>query len=245
MSLTPDDIMRMQELRHADKEAKCSLVRELMVELRWDASAARDAVELWAMSPSDVEKLAVFAHSLIIAAMGDPRELRSIFISKLCYVAESALRKKKPFLDKTGAVVLAPDPDHKAAVAALDKAAKYAGLEEATPTDDYGTKSLDELMHIARRKLLPSAQPKGLINDKQSKFDSDEILTTGVPATGGARSSASSTADVQAPLLSFEEHPVPDTDSRRSNSTERVRGRGSRGDRDPTGRGRGRRPEGE
>jgi hypothetical protein len=236
VSLTPDDRLRAQELKHSDQELKLALVRELIVELRWDTHAVSATAAIWGMSPSEVHKLSSLAHNLILSAMVDPNELRAALIAKIGFVSEDALRKKKPFIDKTGSIVLAPDPDHKSALAGLALIAKIAGVEGRPPNeDDYSKKSLDELLNIAKKKLLPQGQPRGITNDKQSRSgDPDEILTTGEESNIGA--------GVQAAHNQVSESGAG---FRGSPGQERVRGRGSRGDRDPTGLGRGRRPEGE
>lgn len=230
MTLNPEDLLRAQELKHADQEGKLSLVHELIVELRWDVRAARDLASAWGMSPSDIQKLSSLAHGLILSAMRDPQELRSSLIAKIHFVAEDALRKKRAFLDKTGSVVLAPEPDHRSALNGLALIAKITGLDQnANPHgDDYGNKSLDELLNIAKRKLL-HAPTKGPAYG-QDRTEPDEVITTGeesgVPAAQ-------------------REFPPSDPDSGGPSTQGRIRGRGTRGDRDPTGQRRGHRPEGE
>ena len=249
MSLTPEDIERAQELKHADNEAKLDLVRELLVELRWTPQSRRLLCTMWNMGAAEIYRMGMLAQSLILSQMTDPDELRATLIAKATFITEDALRKRRPFLDKEGNVVMAPDPDHRSGLNGLMFIAKLAGVLDGPPKDrrdDYANKSLDELIEMAKKKILPAPQPRGTTNDSQTR--DIEIITAGEgPGPAGSSGGGGQRAPSSAGAAAHKERAVsvPDDSPGRDDGSRRVRGRNSRSDRDPTGQKRDRRSEGE
>lgn len=223
MTFSPAQIMRAQELRHADIEDQVEYVQELIIGLKWTIENRRELGGIWDIGPRKIGELGRRADALIISRIRDPEELRNKLMEQAHFVVSDAMEKKKAFVDKLGNIVLTPDPDHKAALQGINQIYKMSGLDKVKPIEPdeskYAGHDLTQLLAIAQKKLLPEGQV----------LESLDIQTEGESADE---------EEVEADKVT-----VPNPD-RRYSSEERIRGGNTRRDRDPTGRGRGLSQEG-
>jgi len=181
-TLTPEDLFRADELRHASDEARAEYIRELIIGLRWEAPTARKLAEHWAVGAPEMSRLGRLARGLIAAALEDPDAIRKEILAKVHYVVTDAMAAKKAMLDKTGEVILVPQPNHVAALKGLELLARVAGVDQpkqVEPEREYDKKTLAELLELAA-KALPPKHPPFVETARTEKARVEFVDTTGV-----------------------------------------------------------------
>ena len=223
MTFSPAQIIRAQELRHSGPDERVEFVTELVIGLVWTLDNKRELAHIWGIGPREINRLGRAADASVISKIRDPEELRSKLMEQAHFVVSDAMQKKKPFVDKNGNIVLAPDPDHKAALQGINQIYKMSGLDKVQPEEPdagkYAGHDLDHLLAIAQKKLLPEGQPLESLDIQTEGEEADEEEAEAVEVA------------------------ISNPDRRRG-SEERIRGANTRRDRDPTGRGRGLSQEG-
>jgi hypothetical protein len=190
MTLRPELIDQALLLRHGDEEARAEFIKQLTTELLWTADNQREVGRYWGIGPRALGALSNRANAMMIASISDPEALRAKLIEQVSFIVADAMQKKKPFLDKTGDIVMAPDPDHKAALMGVAFIAKVTGLDKPrpmAPEDDYKGQSLAELIAAAQQKLLPEGQSLSLEIQAEGEAnveERNEDSETAVPDRG-------------------------------------------------------------
>ncbi len=189
-----DDEFEATRIVVSGDHEKVAFIVMLIREFRYDGyKTVQRLARLWGVETSVVTSLHQQAMLAIQThIMEHAPSLPYKILEQVEYVVSSAMNAKKPFMTKTGEIVYADSPDHRAAITGLKTVMDAIGMgKKDSPLnispDQFESHSLEELLKLAVESARPALVAKGETLNETSTTEVVPIRAIN-PSAGGPNS---------------------------------------------------------